>query len=182
MFVLPARMLEDKGVLEFVEAAKILKERGVQAIFRLLGNPDSHNPSSIDVRTLQRWKAEGLVEWLGYAEDMNSALARTHVCVLPSYMEGFPKTIIDAAAAGRMAVVTDVPGCRDAIVPGVTGLLCKVRDPLDLARVLETVAQDRDMQVRMGKQARLHAERQFDIQKVCEIHMALYKQQLQLKA
>ena len=172
--LLPARMIRDKGVMEFIEAARILRSSGIDAVFRLLGDPDPGNPTSLTEDDLRGYVAEGIVEWRPHSSDIGKALAEAHVVVLPSYREGFPKTLIDAAAAGRVMVTSDVPGCRDAIVDGETGFLCAARDARDLARVLRPLIASSHMQQQMGAAARLHAEANFDVEKVTSEHLKLY--------
>lgn len=172
--ILPARLLRDKGVVEFVEAARMLKTRGVDATFRLLGDPDAGNPTSVTPAELSAWQAEGVIEWQPFTSDIDTALAQAHVVALPSYREGFPKTLIDAAAAGRAAAASDVPGCRDAIVEGETGVLFRVRDAAAMADALGPLIADRAMQARMGEAARRHAEARFDVREVCREHIAIY--------
>lgn len=174
VLVLPARMLRDKGVCEFVAAARILRGRGIEATFRLVGDPDEANPTTLSRDELMAWAHEGIIEWQPHTHDIAAVLAGSHVVVLPSYREGFPKTLIDAAAAGRASATTDVPGCRDAVVPGVTGFLFKPRDPEDMARVLEPMILDRAGQAVMGEAARRHAEAVFDIRETCRTHLHLY--------
>lgn len=171
---LPARLLRDKGVYEFVEAARELRRRGRIATFILIGNPDPTNPTSITLAEIDAWMEEGVVEWIPYTSDIADLLATLHVVALPSYREGFPKTLIDAAAAGRVAVTTDVPGCRDALVEGVTGFVCPVKDPIALAEAIERLVLDRDLCVRMGLAARVHAEQHFDIEEVTRRHLKIY--------
>jgi glycosyltransferase involved in cell wall biosynthesis len=171
---MPARMLRDKGVVEFVEAARLLKAKGSPATFRLIGDPDPNNPTSLSRAELEQWVADGVVEWQPHTADINAALAQVHIVALPSYREGFPKTLIDAAAAGRAAVATDVPGCRDAIQEGVTGYLCQVRSAESLAATLEKLLSDREAIARMGQAARAHAEAHFDIKQVEKAHLAIY--------
>lgn len=172
--LLPARMLRDKGVLEFVAAAKLLRAQGLNAVFRLLGDPDPMNPTSLTRDELEELASEGCVEWLPHTTDISAALAQAHLVVLPSYREGFPKTLIDAAAAGRAVATSDVPGCRDAIVPGETGELFKVRDASDMARVIGGMLADTDRLDRMGAAARRHAEATFDIRSVVRKHLEIY--------
>lgn len=172
--LLPARMLRDKGVLEFVAVAKLLREQGVNAVFRLLGNPDPMNPTSLTRDELAAFASEGFVEWLPHTTDISAALAQSHLVVLPSYREGFPKTLIDAAAAGRAVAASDVPGCRDAIVPGETGELFRVRDPSDMARVIGGMLADTNRLDRMGASARRRAEAIFDIRSVIRKHLKIY--------
>ncbi len=172
--VLPARMIRDKGVLEFIAAARILRAKGVDAVFRLLGDPDPGNPTTLTDSDLRELAREGAVEWHPHRPDIAAALAKAHIIALPSYREGFPKALIDAAAAGRAVVTTDVPGCRDAIVEGGTGLLCAPRNAEDLANVLGPLIASRDLQLRMGQAARRHAEANFDVNKVTLSHLDLY--------
>jgi glycosyltransferase involved in cell wall biosynthesis len=174
--LMPCRMLRDKGVAEFVEAARLLRAAGSAARFRLLGDPDPDNPVSLTPAELGRIAAEGVVEWQPHSDRIADELAQASLVVLPSYREGFPKTIIDAAAAGRAALTTDVPGCRDAIVPGVTGELCRVRDAAALADVMAPLLGDPARLARMGVAAREHAEAHFGIEQVVATHLALYAQ------
>lgn len=143
---LPARMLRDKGVAEFVQAARILRGEGCDCVFRLIGDPDPGNPTSITIPELAQWKAEGVVELQPFTDDIGSALALCHIVALPSYREGFPKTLIDAAAAGRACATTDVPGCRDAVVPGQTGVIFPARDGKAMADALRPLIADRRRQ------------------------------------
>ena len=176
---LPARLLRDKGVYEFVEAARDLNQRrGRDALFRLIGDPDPTNPSSVTAEEIRAWVAEGVVEWIPHTRDISTVLATLHIVALPSYREGFPKTIIDASAAGRASVVSDVPGCRDAIVDGTTGLLCAARDPAALADKLDRLILDRELCVAMGQEARKHAEAHFDVREVTARHLEIYRQRL----
>ena len=177
--VLPARLIRDKGIGEFVEAARSLRAAGTGARFRLLGDPDASNPTAISQQEIQAWAAEGVIEWRPHAADISAALAECHIIALPSYREGFPKTLIDAAAAGRPAVATDVPGCRDAIVDGVTGLLCAPRSGESLAATLATLINDRDRQIAMGAAARRHAEEHFGHAPVTAAHLDLYASALE---
>lgn len=172
---LPARLLRDKGVYEFVEAARELRRRGHNATFALIGDPDLTNPTSVTAAEINSWVAERVVEWIPYTSDIAGALARLHIVALPSYREGFPKTLIDAAAAGRASVTSDVPGCRDAIINGVTGQLCAAGDPLALADAIARLILDRTLCIRMGIAARLHAENNFDIQEVTRRHLDIYR-------
>ena len=179
---LPARLLRDKGVYEFVEAARDLRQRRDRdARFLLIGDPDPTNPSSVTAEEIQAWTAEGVVEWIPHTRDISAVLATVHIVALPSYREGFPKTIIDSSAAGRVSVVSDVPGCRDAIVDGVTGLLCPARDSTALADELDRLILDRELCIAMGKNARQHAEAQFDVHEVTSRHLEIYRQRLSAK-
>jgi glycosyltransferase involved in cell wall biosynthesis len=173
--VLPARMLWTKGVGEFVEAARILRARGYDAEFRLVGDPDPGNPASIPVATLEDWNREGVVRWLAHRADIEAVLHDSDLVVLPSYLEGLPKTLVDAAAAGRAVVTTDVPGCRHAIVPDETGLLARPRDAADLADKIARLLDDAGLRARMGMAGRRLAEREFQLSRIVEQHMELYE-------
>lgn len=175
---LPARLLRDKGVYEFVAAARELRRRGRDATFLLIGDPDLTNPTSVTANEIATWQAEGVVEWIAHTADVGKVLATLHIVALPSYREGFPKTLIDAAAAGRPAVSSDVPGCRDAIIDGTTGLLCPAADSLRLANTIDRLVLDPELRERMGTAARAHAEAHFDIGEVTRLHLEIYKERI----
>jgi glycosyltransferase involved in cell wall biosynthesis len=178
---LPARLLRDKGVYEFVEAAHELRQRGRNAVFLLIGDPDLTNPTSVTPAEIETWVAGGAVKWVPHTSDVAAVLATLHIVALPSYREGFPKTLIDAAAAGRASVTSDVPGCRDAIVDRVTGLLCPAKDGLALADAIDQLILNRDLCVRMGLAARVHAEERFDIDEVTRRHLEIYRERCGLR-
>jgi glycosyltransferase involved in cell wall biosynthesis len=172
-----SRLLRDKGVLEFVAAARLLRERGVSARFWLIGVPDLMNPASVLPQEVETWKAEGIVECLGHRPDVPSLYAQAHVVALPSYYgEGLPKSLIEAAACGRAVVTTDMPGCRDAIEEGVTGLLVPPRDVVALANAFERLIREVALRQSMGKAGRALAEREFGIEKVVSAHLQIYKE------
>lgn len=173
--VMAARLLRDKGVFEFAEAAKILKERGSDARFCLIGNPDPQNPSSINEEDLSKWKKDGHLEIWGYRDNIAKIFAEAYMVVLPSYSEGLPKVLIEAAACGRAVVTTDVSGCRDAIEKDITGTLVPVRNSQALADAMGRLIQDRSLCEKMGKAGRKLAEKEFDINKVVEKHLDIYK-------
>lgn len=171
---LAARLLKDKGVVEFVEAARILNSKGVPAIFQLIGEPDPDNPASISKTELQRWAQEGIVQLLGFRSDIAGLFAEANVIALPSYREGLPKVLLEAAACGRAVVTTDVPGCRHAIEPGLTGLLVPVRDAEGLAQAIETLLNNPEKRACMGKAGRKLAEKDFSLETISEHYLALY--------
>jgi glycosyltransferase involved in cell wall biosynthesis len=177
--VLPSRMLRDKGVEEFVAAAERITESGLEAKFLLVGDPDPKNPTSLTVKELQSISTRKWIAWSPFRQDIETVLANSHIVVLPSYREGFPKTLIDAAAAGRAAITTDVPGCREAVVPFKTGLVTRPRDVDDLVRALAWLIANREAQERMGRAAREHAEAFFGVESVCQRHMGLYSEAMQ---
>lgn len=169
-----ARLLRDKGVQEFVLAARLLRERGVPVTMQLVGGLDAGNPASATQADVDAWQQDGCVQALGERSDVAALYAAAHIAVLPSYREGLPKSLIEAAACGRAVVTTDVPGCRDAIEPDVTGLLVPVRDAAALADAIARLAEDSALRQAMGAAGRALAEREFDINQVARIHVALY--------
>ena len=169
-----ARLLKDKGVNEFVAAACELKKRGVVAQFWLAGTTDPGNLTSVSVEQLSNWYKDSVVEVLGYISDIPTLFANSNIIVLPSYLEGLPKALIEAAACGRAVVTTDVPGCRDAIEPEITGLLVPVRDSNALADAVQSLIEDPLRRRLMGEAGRVMAEREFSLEKVIDAHMALY--------
>ena len=176
--VLNARMLQSKGVYEFVEAARLLRDRGVKAEMVLAGDTDPANPRAVTRKELAGWHEEGIVTWLGHREDIAQVLAEADIVTLPSFGEGFPKGLIDAAAAGRAIVTTDIPGCRDAVIPGETGILIPKGDPAALADALQTLAENEEMRVEMGRKGREMAEWRFGIETIVDAHFALYEKAL----
>ncbi|WP_138439357.1 glycosyltransferase family 4 protein [Marinobacter alexandrii] len=177
--VMAARLLRDKGVYEFVEAARILKSRGVEVVMRLIGAPDPGNPTSVEQVELDRWAAEGVVELPGYRSDIARQYAAANIVCLPSYREGLPKGLVEAAACGRAVVTTDVPGCRDAIEPGVTGVLVPVKSAVALADRLQALIEAPEERMLMGKAGRELAERAFSIDRIVNQHLAIYKELLE---
>lgn len=160
--LLPARMLWDKGVAEFVEAARRLRAQGRVLECLLAGAPDPGNPAAVPERVLREWAAEGAVHWLGHVEDMPALLASAHIVALPSYREGLPKGLIEAAACALPLVTTDVPGCREVVTHEVNGLLVPPRDAAALAAALARLQDDSALRTRLGAAARERALREFD--------------------
>lgn len=171
--LLPARMLRDKGVIDFVAAAHLLAREGRRARFVLVGRLDPANASAIQEGEL-RQLASGTVEWWGERCDMPAVLAGATIVCLPSYGEGLPKALAEAAAAGRAIVATDVPGCRDVVQDGVTGLLVPVRDPVALARAIARLLDDPTLRARLASAARVRAESTFDVRQVVQQTLDLY--------
>tara|TARA_B100000780_G_scaffold278726_2_gene253375 strand:- start:10 stop:1173 length:1164 start_codon:yes stop_codon:yes gene_type:complete len=179
--VMASRLLRDKGVFEFVEAANLLKARGLNVRMLLIGEADEGNPTSISKKEISAWTAEGVVEILGFRDDIAKQYAEANIVCLPSYREGLPKSLIEAAAIGRCVVTTDVPGCREVIIPGKTGCLVPARDPLALANSIEKLLNDDTMRIKFGKAGRVFAENQFDVYKIVQKHMSLYEAMLKDK-
>ena len=170
--------LTDKGVREFVEAARMAAGHPTGLRWVLVGAPDPGNPASITAEEFERWQDEDIVICMGEREDIAELYRNAHIAVLPSYREGLPRSLVEAAACGRAVVTTDVPGCRDAIEAGVTGLLVPVRDPRALAEAVAELASDPARRQAMGAAGRLLAEHAFDINKVVAAHLAIYEQLL----
>jgi glycosyltransferase involved in cell wall biosynthesis len=177
--VLPARMLWDKGVGEFVEAAQHLHRIGIEARFVLVGGIDPNNPESVPAKRLAEWAREGDVEWWGNRKDMPAIYRDTHIVCLPSYREGLPKVLLEAAASGRAIVTTDVPGCREAVLEGVNGLLVPARESESLGAALKRLITDPELRRSMGQKGRVMAEADFSIEQVVEHHLAIYRRALE---
>lgn len=174
--ILAARLLWDKGIGEFVHAARALRARAVAARFLVAGAPDPGNPRAIPREQIARWASEGPVEFLGLREDMPELLRRAQVAVLPSYHEGVPRFLLEAAATGLALVGTDIPGCRMAIDPGVNGFLVPPRDGEALADALERLLRDPDLRHRMGRASRAIAVERFDERAVLDAYERLYSE------
>ncbi len=174
--VLPARLLWDKGLAEYVEASGILRERGVEAAFLLAGTPDPGNPAAVPEEDVQRWVRDGLVEWLGHVDDMPALFRSVDVVALPSYREGLPKGLIEAGASGCALVTTDAPGCREVVTHEVDGLLVPVKDPVALADAIERLAKDPELRTRLGKAARAKVLERFDERIVIAETLKVYEE------
>ena len=171
--VLIARMIREKGVPEFVEAARLLHGR---AEFILAGAPDEGNHNALTAAELRGWEAAGLVSWLGPVQDIAGLLASCHIACQPSsYREGLPKSALEAMAAGKPLVATDIPGCREAVVDGETGLLVPPRDAPALAAALERLINDPTLRVSMGAAGRMRVEENFSDAIICGKTLAVYE-------
>jgi glycosyltransferase involved in cell wall biosynthesis len=176
VLTLVARMLRDKGIAEFVEASRILRQEGLAVKAVLVGIPDPENPTSIPESQLRAWQSEGWVEWWGQRDDIPAVWAQSHIAVLPStYGEGVPMSLIEAAACGRPIVATDMPGCREIVNDGISGFLVPVKDPVALAEAIRKLVFDPDLRQRMGAQGRKLVEDQFSEQIVVGKTLALYR-------
>jgi len=173
-----ARLLKDKGVYEFVDAARLLRDRGVEIEMRLIGSPDRGNPTSVSQQDVERWAEEGYVRLLGFRSDIAEQYAQANIVSLPSYREGLPKSLVEAAACGRSVVTTDVPGCRDAITSGVTGVLVPIKNSVALADAIQALVENTEQRNQMGAAGRRLAEEVFAIEKVVEQHISIYRELL----
>lgn len=177
VFLMVARLMWDKGVAEYVAAARLLRAEFPSVSFRLLGFLDIPSPSAVTRAEVEAWVREGVIEYLGSSDDTAPVYAAADCVVLPSYREGMPKTLLEAASMGLPAIATDVPGCRQAVVDGETGLLCTVRDAASLAaamrRMLLLPAAQR---AAMGAAARERIVGEFDERIVVGRYMEVVKE------
>lgn len=176
--MLASRLLWDKGVGEFVEAAHQLKCAGVQARFILVGSGDKENPTNIPDDQLKRWHDEGTIEWWGRRDDMPEVIAQAHIFCLPSYREGVPKVLIEAAACGKPIVTTDTPGCREIVKNNINGLLVPVRNAKAVAFALRELLESNELRTQMGKKGRELVVREFTVDKVNDSTLNLYESML----
>jgi glycosyltransferase involved in cell wall biosynthesis len=174
--VLAARILWDKGVGEFVEAARQLKADGVKARFILVGDPDLDNPAAVPEATLDAWQKEKVVEQWGHRDDMVAVFHAAHVVCLPSYREGLPKVLLEAAACARPIVTTDVPGCREVVREGENGLLVPVRNAQALSAALLCLIKNSELRAKMGHRGREIVMEEFSSKKVIAQTLDLYKE------
>ncbi|GFZ87524.1 glycosyltransferase family 4 protein [Dyella caseinilytica] len=172
--LLACRLLWDKGVDEYVTAARRLRKHGRAIDALLAGTSDPGNPAAIPESTVQRWVEEGAITWLGHVDDMTSLLASVHVVVLPSYREGLPRSLVEAAACGLPLITTDVPGCREVVSDGMDGLLIPVKDSDALASAIQRLQNDPLLAHRLGHAARIKARTQFDERIVIQRTMDVY--------
>lgn len=169
-----SRLLRDKGIHEFIEAVRLLRNRNISARFVVAGDTDSGNPTSIRNSEVIEWVNQGLIEWWGYRDDMHYVLRESHIVCLPSCREGLPKILIEASASGRAIITTDVPGCREAVREGVNGLRVPVKDVVRLAAAIERLLSDSELRISMGEQGRKMVEELFDMEKVNSATLDLY--------
>ena len=174
--LLPARMLKDKGVVEFMEAARQIKTKAPGWRFVLAGSASYDNPSAIAASELQAWQAEGWVEWLGHVDDMVPLFREAAIVCLPSYREGMPKALLEAAAAGCAVVTTDVTGCREAIEPGATGMLVPARDSQGLADALLSLIVDEARRRGYGARGQERARAMFSLTSVVSQTIQIYRE------
>jgi glycosyltransferase involved in cell wall biosynthesis len=174
-FVLPARMLTDKGVVEYIKAAKIVSSKHPnKAQFILAGAIDMGNKAGIPETEIRDWEKEGHIEYIGFQTDMVKIVKAANVIVLPSYREGLPKSLIEACAIGRAIITTDVTGCKDVVTEGVNGLIIPVKNHEALAEAIEKLLFDSNLRVEMGKKGRTIAEREFSVEGVIEKTFHIY--------
>ncbi|MEW6267175.1 MAG: glycosyltransferase family 4 protein [Thermodesulfobacteriota bacterium] len=177
MIILASRMIRDKGIAEFVQAAENLRANGVKARFILVGEPDQENPAAIPVRQLEAWHEAGTVEWWGHRTDMPAVMAQAHIVCLPSYYrEGVPKVLLEGAASGRPIVAADAAGIREIVRPGENGLLVPARDVPGLAAALRQLIENPDLRRTLGRRGREIVEAEFTIEQVAAQTLDLYRE------
>ncbi|MBS0185262.1 MAG: glycosyltransferase family 4 protein [Proteobacteria bacterium] len=171
------RLLWDKGIGEVIEAARLLKEKKVPLRLQIVGASDPENPSSIPESFLKSWRQENIIDFLGSRDDIPMLLQESDIAVLPSYREGLPKALLEAAATGLPLVATDVPGCREIVQDGINGFLVPVKDAQKLAEVLEALACDASLRQKMGKESLKLVKDQFSEEKINTEILEIYKKQ-----
>jgi glycosyltransferase involved in cell wall biosynthesis len=178
--LVPARMLYDKGIREVVEAARILKRRHPTIRVMLAGSPDPRNPESIPEGVLRQWAAEGAVEWLGHVANMVQLYHSALVVCLPSYREGCPRSLLEAASCGLPLVTTDAPGCREVVRDGINGIIVPPKDPVRLSSALESLLTNRAVCKRMGQNGHDMMNREFSVKYVAKQLLGIYREVVDL--
>jgi glycosyltransferase involved in cell wall biosynthesis len=169
------RLLEDKGVRTLIRAHRLLRQQGADVELLLAGTPDPANPASVSEQDATGWNSEPGMTWLGHVHDISKLWARAHIAVLPSRREGLPKSLLEAAACGRPLIATDVPGCREVVRPGKTGLLVPWDDAPALAQAIVTLAASRERRTQYGAAARRLAVERFSAQAIGQQTVDLYR-------
>jgi glycosyltransferase involved in cell wall biosynthesis len=173
--VMACRLLKEKGVYQYIDAAKIVKKQHPDTEFLLVGTPDLENPNTIKKIEIDSWVQQNLITYLGHRSDIPSVFSSSNIVCLPSfYGEGVPKVLIEAAACGRAIVTTENPGCRDAVIDGVTGLIVPIRDAKALANAIQKLISEPELRLSMGNKARAFAETEFDVNNVVNKHLDIY--------
>lgn len=176
--MLPARLLWEKGVREFIGAAKQLRSQGAPVRMILVGKPDPNNPGCIPTSQIEAWVQSGAVEWWGHQEDMPAVLCRSHIVCMPSYGEGLPKVLLEAAACGRAIVTTRVPGCCEVVKHGENGFLIPARDSQAMAETILCLARDRSLRERLGAAGRAKVVKQYSDVEISRQIIAVYRELL----
>lgn len=176
-FLLVSRLIHDKGVLEFIDAIKILKSNGLNAKFQILGAKDPEHKRGIDTSIVDSWIDNNIIEYLGTTDDVRTYIDNADCVVLPSYREGTPKSLLEAASSSKPIVATDVPGCKEVVEDKYNGLLCKVKDAEDLAEKMNSLAKlDNRTLEEMGQNGREKVEREFDEKIVINKYLSSIKE------
>jgi len=171
-FLLISRLISDKGILEYIEAVKKLRTTGLQARFQLLGAKDPKHKRGIKENVIDQWIKDGTIEYLGTTDDVRQFIQKADCIVLPSYREGAPRTLLEAASSAKPIIATDVPGCHHVVVDQVNGLLCRMKDPDDLANKMNAMAHlSSDQLEAFGRNGRQKMEDEFNEQLVIEKYL-----------
>jgi glycosyltransferase involved in cell wall biosynthesis len=171
-FLYLGRLLWDKGIGEYVEAARQIKKDHPQVVFRMLGFLDAQNPSAVPRSAIEEWSREGLIEYLGVTDEVSSVIREADCVVLPSYREGIPRSILEASAMGKPVIATDVPGCREVVEHAVTGYLCQPRSATDLRQSMERmIAMNEERRRAMGSAGRQKMADTFDIRRIITYYL-----------
>ena len=171
---LVARMLKDKGIYEFVEAAKILHYKNIKGRFLLIGDIDKKNPTSLKKSTLEEWNDKKIIEWLGWVNDVNKILLETDILCLPSYREGLPKSLLEGAAIGLPLVTTNTVGCREVVLDGVNGYLVPIKESKKLSLAIQKLIEDKELRLRMGKESLRIAKSEFSSEIINSQTLSIY--------
>lgn len=180
--LLASRLIWDKGIRELVAATELLREEGHDIRCVLVGEPDPGNPTAVETRILRAWQAAGTIEWWGHRDDMPAVLTQAHIACLPSYREGLPRFLIEAAASGLPLVTCDVPGCRETVRPEGNGLLVPPRDAAALAQALRRLIADAGLRAKLGRESRRLAENRFGQAAIFAATLDLYRRSLDKRA
>ena len=173
--LIATRLLGEKGVEEYVEAAEIIKSKRDNIRFQIGGEFDPYHPDSIPRKWIEEKAEEGVIEFLGYIDDMSQKLKEIDIFVLPSYREGVPRVLLEAAATGKPVVTTDAPGCREAVIDGETGKLVPPRDSQALAEAILSLVDEEDKRKEMGIKGRKRVEAEFDIKEITKQYFEVYR-------
>jgi len=174
VIMLASRMLWPKGIQTFVDSAKMLKEQNVECRMVLVGDPDPANPTSVPLEKLKKWDAEGIVEWWGHSNNILDSFSKAHIVCLPSFREGLPRVLIEAASCGKPVVTSDVPGCREICRNGENGFLFELNNALELTNTLGKMIEDKDLRAKFGKKGRSMVKNEFSLEKVTSIALDTY--------
>ena len=174
VFLMPARLLRDKGIYEFVEAARAVKAEYPDTRFQLMGTRDERNPTVVSATQLADWQASGVIEYLGHVDDVRLPLSEADVVVLPSYREGLPRSLLEAAAMAKPLITTDTVGCHDVVMDGVNGLLVPIQDHISLALAMRRMIENPVMRREMGAAGREKVVHEFNEASVIEAVVQAY--------
>ena len=178
--MLASRLLWDKGVGEFIEASRQLKISYPEVTFVLVGDVDEQNPLSLTKEIIDSWVNEGFIEWWGHKQNMPEVLKLAHIVALPSYREGLPKVLLEAASIGRALVATDVPGCREIVRDGVNGFLVQAKESKCLAEAIEKLILNKELRTQMGLKSREIIETELSSEIINKQFIELYNSAIKL--